>query len=114
MKQASKTKVKLVIPPGVWVNGKLWEVSLVQDLYKDDEEFGNCRYHKLLIEIDQDQSEQHARDTLWHEILHGIERELDLKITEKQVRQIASMQVAVMRDNADLMTYLLAPTAGEG
>ncbi len=100
----------MTCPSTVWINGKLWTIRERLDLYRNDEEFGNCVYHLLKIELDETQPDQHKRDSLWHEILHGIEHELNLKLTEKQVRQIASMQIAIMRDNPELMRYLLAQT----
>ena len=101
-------------PGQVWINGKLWTIEEKLDLFRNDEEFGNCVYHNLRIELDETQPDQMKRDTVWHEILHGVEAELDLKLKEKQVRQIASMQVAIMRDNPEVIAYLLAQTEENG
>ncbi len=94
-------------PETVKVNGKEWAIYEVTGHFDESEEFGACVYHLLKIVIDETQNPQHKRDTLWHELLHAVEKELDLKISEKQVRQIASMQLAIMRGNPALMEFLL-------
>lgn len=95
-------------PKTVRVNGKLWTINEIPGHFDEHEEFGACIYHLLKIVIDESQNPQHKRDSIWHELLHSVERELDLKISEKQVRQIASMQLAIMRENPELMEFLLS------
>lgn len=103
----------------VYINGKWYRVRQEKDLGDDGAE-GTCKPHRCLIKLDRDQDLQQKRDTLWHEVKHGIFFECGLSHEikdgsegpdeEKIVCRSASMEIAVMRENPDLMAFLLDET----
>lgn len=71
------------------------------------EQYGEMRYGMQEILLEPRQVDEQMKDTLWHEILHAIERSLGLKLKEHEVHAIAAAQVQVMFDNPKLMEYIL-------
>ena len=49
------------------------------------------------------------RDTLLHEVIHGIELQLGYKLTEAQVSGLAAGLLQVLRDNPGFAKWLLEP-----
>lgn len=91
----------------VKVLGKVWVIEPTSGLYRDDECYGDCVHSQLRIRIDSELVPAQARDTLWHELFHSAEKELGLNVPEKVVRQISTVQLQIMRENPDLMAFLL-------
>lgn len=53
------------------------------------------------------------RDTLLHEVIHGIEIQLGLRLTEAQVTALAGGLLQVMRDNPTFVGWLVEPMPKE-
>lgn len=98
----------------VYINGKWYTIKDDPDLDRDRS--GECSALHCVIRIGPDQTEQQRRDTVWHEVKHAIFFETGLnteieesepKVTEEMiVRRTASMELAVLRENPDLVAYL--------
>ena len=58
--------------------------------------YGLCHFDKSLVEIDPRQTEEERLDTLLHELIHRIDWELKLGLTEEQVAAAGTMQKAVL------------------
>ena len=97
-----------MIPKGVWVLGKYWTVEAKVGFYRNEECFGDTIHPQLRIRVDSEMSLQQTRDTLLHEIIHAIEKELGLTMSEKTVKQLSTTLLAVLRGNPSLMTFLLS------
>lgn len=48
------------------------------------------------------------QDTLLHEVMHGVERAMDLEVPETVIHRLATGLLAVMKDNPGFFTYLRA------
>jgi len=53
--------------------------------------FGLYHYDKRLVEIEPKQNEEERLDTLVHELLHHIDSQYKLGLTEEQVAEAATM-----------------------
>lgn len=71
-------------------------------------DYGECKSDECLIEIGSHQCAAQQRDTLLHEVIHAIEHELDVTVTEKAVRMLGTGLLAVLRHNPALAAYLTA------
>ena len=49
----------------------------------------------------------YQQDTLLHETIHAIDETLYLKMTEKQVSQLASVLLGVLKDNPEFTAWIL-------
>jgi len=75
----------------------------------DPASFGQCDYATNSIEIMDGQPPVEERDTVLHEIMHGIWHLMDIghsRIEETVVRKMATGLTQVFQDNPDLMKYL--------
>ena len=72
--------------------------------------WGTISYRYQRIILDPEQSEQHKRVTLLHEIMHGCEDLSDWRHdkTEEVIRMLAAPLLDVLRRNPDLVAYLTA------
>ena len=69
---------------------------------------GLCDLRRLRITYDPQQEMVELQDTIVHEVTHAIDFLMDLDLTEKQVRGIATGLISVIRDNpqfAKLITF---------
>lgn len=69
--------------------------------------FGETNHRSLQIELDADQVEAQKRDTLLHETLHAIDYAMHLELDERQVHALAAGVLCVMRDNPELIDWLM-------
>lgn len=65
--------------------GKLYTVKESPDCGLDPRLQGAINYQKATITIGADLAEGVKQETVLHEIVHGIEHEMQLELTEKQV-----------------------------
>ena len=82
------------------------DYKLLQEkgLVKHSHVYGEIRYVKSKIALDAKLGEQHARCTLFHEIIHGIlEQGGYTRHDERMVNIIATGVVQVLRDNPKLL-----------
>ena len=92
-----------MIPAVIRVIGKDIRVLPNEKL---DEKYGALDLDALELSLQAGISDQQARETALHEILHAIEHQLGLKISEHNIRQISIGLFAVMRDNPTLVPFL--------
>ncbi len=91
-----------------------YQVALVPDLHDlvDDKVkqrlFGWVKDIEQLIQINTDAAQDRQKITLIHEIMHGILNNADISDhAEHQISLLAFGIVAVLRDNPDLVKFLL-------
>ncbi len=105
-------------PERIKILGKTYKVRVVtrtQDLEEDD--YGLCDNDKHVISIVAGRSLGNDQDTLLHEIIHAIEFQMgtDGSINKKpseeaRVQGLAVGLLAVLKDNAGLVSYLRQKT----
>jgi len=57
--------------------------------------YGDCCTKKAYIRINRENTKQHQEDTLLHEVVHIISDEMDLELTEPQVRRLATVLYSI-------------------
>lgn len=90
------------LPPGIRILGKRWTVR--HKRVKGD--LGSCEIGHTRLNINPDQSDDSMRDTVLHEAIHGIEDEMGLRMSERQVAGMAVGILALLRDNPGLVRFL--------
>ena len=64
-------------------------------------EFGECDSHAGVIRLRPNQTEDQARDTLLHEVVHALDHVWSLNLTENQTRMLATGLRAVFTANPE-------------
>jgi hypothetical protein len=78
-----------------------YSINLVAQPELDGEpKLGTIDYRKLEIEIDEEMHPDVQIVTLWHEILHGIDDQHNLGLTDGKTDALAYGIVQVLRDNS--------------
>lgn len=90
----------------VKVIGKTYSIVYATGKPLAEDELGELDPDKQQITIKKGQPLETEQDTLLHEICHALDNELALKLSEKQVRGIATGILAVLKDNKTLDSYL--------
>ncbi len=93
-------------PSAVKIIGKTYGISYATGKPLDDGNLGELDHDKQSITIRVGQPLEQEQDTILHEILHGVDHELFLKMSEKQVRGMATGLLAVLKDNPRVASYL--------
>ena len=93
-------------PAAVKIIGKTYSIRYVSGKPLDDGNLGELDHDKQAITIRTGQPLQQEQDTVLHEIMHGVDHELFLKMSEKQVRGMATGILAVLNDNPKVASYL--------
>jgi len=65
--------------------------------------YGNCDHLTGVIGLNRDSRPSQAEQTLLHEIVHVIDSELCLNLSEKQVTQLSAGLYAVLKDNPKIL-----------
>lgn len=92
--------------------GKIYNVREVKDMASVDDAVGKCKPEACQIWIAKDQHPQQHRDTLLHEILHGVWSEMGISedVKEEQeetvVRRLGTGLLYVLRHNPELLELL--------
>lgn len=73
-----------------------------------DGDYGECFSDQCRIEVRATQCHQQQADTLLHEAFHAIDHELHCGMSEPQIRRMATGALALLRDNPDLVAFLVA------
>lgn len=73
---------------------------------EEDDLYGDCSQRHCRIRVSTNPDIQQQRDTLWHEVLHACEAEMDVKISETAIRRLATCSLQVLRDNTRLRDFL--------
>lgn len=93
-------------PSSVRIIGKTYKVLYASGKPLDDDNLGELDHDKQRIHVRTGQPLEQEQDTLLHEVVHGIDHEMNLNMSEKQVRGLATGMLAVLKDNPRLLTYL--------
>ena len=77
------------------------------DLKEGDDTFaGRIDHERQRVMIEEGQTLDSEQDTLLHEVMHGVERAMDLDLEETKVRRMATGLLAVFKDNPDFLDFL--------
>ena len=91
------------LPKSFRLFGKTWSVKK-----KKLGESGNTCIHRAQVQIDpRDTSPGQVRATLLHEVVHCIEGDLELKMSEKLTSRLSVAMYGWMRDNPDVVKWLM-------
>lgn len=85
------------------VFGKAYAIQVVQ---RDSGDYGECFSDECRIEIASYQCDEQKRDTLLHELVHAVDHEMNTKLSEPQVRRMATGLLCVLRHNPALVAFL--------
>lgn len=97
---------------GIDILGKRFRV-VYKKMSKD---FGKCDSSLCEIWIHPTAAEEQKRDTVLHECIHAIDHELQTKMSERQVRLIATGLMHWMRANPEFVAWIMQrpqPTKGK-
>ena len=93
-------------PDRVRVMGKVYSITYIENS-DAIESNGVCKNDTLSILIADELPPDEERDTLLHEIVHAVDNQISIGLTEKKVRQIATGLMQVILDNPDVAKFLL-------
>jgi carbonic anhydrase len=98
-------------PAKVKVLGKTYSIDFVpaehSGLTLDGEQVtGLCDTDKQTIHIQDGMHVESEQDTLLHEVMHAIERAMDLDVEDTIVYRLATGVIAVLKDNQSFVSYL--------
>jgi hypothetical protein len=92
-----------MIPKQVKVGIYDCEVKEVKDLKWEDRKMdGMLSCKEQLIEIDQDISPLSKEVTLWHEMIHMVDRQYGLRLGERVTDCLAHGIIGILKDNKEL------------
>lgn len=74
---------------------------------KMPDKLGECVSTTSEIFINPNQSEESKRDTFLHECLHAVENEMQIKLSERQVRLTATGMMHWMRANPEFVAWIM-------
>ncbi len=94
-----------MMPPKLRILGKRWVVKLQSP--KGGKDAGECDHVTAIISVSPKQTEDSRRDTLLHEVTHAVDEELQLRMSERQVRLLATGLLETFRSNPALVAYLV-------
>lgn len=102
-------------PTSVKIIGKRHAVEYLPaghaDLVEGEDTFaGRIDHDRQKIVVEDGQTLASEQDTLLHEIMHGVERAMDLEVPETAIHRLATGILAVLKDNPSLGRYLMAKT----
>lgn len=112
----TKSEIKQVVrPETVYVSPYTWNIKYskaeVLKHHPNGDACGSCDLESMTIAIDPGKSEDYARVTLLHEILHAAIRSSDPNIeSDAEEMAVASMTgplLACLRDNPAVLAYLI-------
>lgn len=93
-------------PESINVLGKTYSVLYVEKVDEKD----SCGDHDagvLEIKIKASMHQDVIAETMLHELTHAVEEQLDLGMREKQVHGLSVGMFQVLRENPDLVKFLL-------
>jgi hypothetical protein len=94
------------MPKQVRVLGKIFKIrSMKEDEHPDAD--GTMTLDLQLIGVREKEALAYMQDTLLHETIHAIDETLFLKMTERQVNNLASVLLGVLKDNPEFTSWIL-------
>lgn len=100
-----KTSESLCLPKKIRVFGKDFSVGKAY-LEQGFQDCGQTDEGKLSILIRDGQPKIEEADTLLHESIHAIDFVMDLELTERQVRLLATGLIGVFQDNPEFAEFV--------
>lgn len=92
-------------PPVVRVLGKDYQIEWgATDL--GEGVMGDHSQSELKIRVRGGMPHDEERETLLHELIHAVDEQLGIRMTEKRVRMLSVGVYALLRDNPKLRAYL--------
>lgn len=101
-----KPKTYNKLPKKVRVLGRDFKIVKMQDGV-DDDAVGQCKAEEQILEVREKPALCFMQDTLLHETIHAIDETLFLRMTERQVSTLASVLIAVLKDNPEFTKWIL-------
>jgi hypothetical protein len=94
------------MPKQVKVLGKTFKViPLREDEHEDAD--GVMKLDEQVLGVRDKPAKEYMADTLLHETIHAIDETLVLKMTERQVSNVASVLLQVLKDNPEFTKWIL-------
>ncbi|MFR9710753.1 hypothetical protein ACL02P_15395 [Paenibacillus sp. MB22_1] len=81
----------------------VYQVVEVDCVNKFEPRKGEIDYFKRQIRIDKDMTPQDKKETLIHEIIHGIDEFMGIELEESQVKKLGAGLAMVLEDNRELL-----------
>jgi hypothetical protein len=96
-------------PDVIRIAGVRWAVRYLSraQFFVDTDLLGQCRSTQTTIEVREDLPADRLRFILWHELVHAIEGDAGLTLSEEAVRALAAGLFALLRGNPELAAWLL-------
>jgi hypothetical protein len=85
--------------------GKEYNIIMVSDYNLLTDKLGLIDYATNTIYLKDNPNEEIMKETLLHEVIHGIEFALGLNLTEQQVTALSSGLYAVVKENGSDITF---------
>ncbi len=98
-------------PAKVKVLGKTYSIAFVpagSDALKlnGEDNVGMCDTDAQTIHIQEGMHVESEQDAVLHEVMHAIERAMDLDVEDTIVYRLATGVIAVLKDNKQFVSYL--------
>ncbi|MEK4513611.1 hypothetical protein [Paenibacillus sp. FSL K6-2524] len=85
-----------------------YQVVEVESVNKFEPRKGEIDLYQRQIRIDKDMTDQDKRETLLHEIIHGLDEFIGIDLEESQVRKLGAGLATVFEDNPELLSTSLS------
>lgn len=95
------------LPKRLKVIGKRYALRIVEKVDDDDSD-GESDPVEQNIRMRQEHGFENARDTALHEAIHAVDHQMNLELTEAQVRGLGTGVLALLRDNRAFARWLMA------
>jgi hypothetical protein len=94
-------------PERIKIIGKWHRLEFLPSITEGEDTFaGRIDHDRQTIKIEDGQTLESEQDTILHEVMHGIERAMDLEIPETVIHRMATGLIAVLKDNPAFIRYL--------
>lgn len=81
-----------------------YQIVEVECVNKFEPRKGEINFFERQIRIDRNLAPQDKKETLLHEIIHGIEEFMGMELEEDQVRTLGAGLAMIFRDNPNLLS----------
>lgn len=93
-------------PAKVKVIGKTYAVRYVTGSPLEEGDTGECDYDAAIISIRDGIESQLERSSLLHEVLHALDDQLNLRLTEKQIEGLENGLFQIAVDNPRFFAFV--------
>jgi len=77
-----------------------------EDAYLDSRH-GYCDHGRDRIVLRREDTQEQRRETVWHELLHAVEKATTTDLPEEVLGRVSRAQYAILRDNPALVAWLM-------